>query len=306
MAPLSRPPSWAMQSPSTTRGEEEVKNCGQAPAKSSFRHSFFPEAASVQESVPRTPRVTTFPSVTVGEERGPACPEAGPVAPWASYLSCQISFPEATSSALKTSFPSCRVNTNRRSPTRAGVESPRPTVTFHFLVSSLGQVFGALNAAAFASRLGPRHCGQSWPGAMPPATVKTEPKASDSFHLACTIVPSCVVVDPSVLEGRPGGGAYGNLPPGRPAGELEVAEGLLQRRKPEAEAGGEEAAGDDPPALDHQLDLRSEDERSGVEQPPRGGQADRPLEDPAQEAHHLYVRHRARRGEVDRAAQVLV
>ena len=41
------------------------------------------------------------------------------------------------------------------------MESPRPTVTFHFWVSSLGQVWGAVNPLALASRLGPRHCGQS-------------------------------------------------------------------------------------------------------------------------------------------------
>src|SRR5438132_6140657 len=153
-----------MQRPSTTIGELEVKNIGQKPLKSSLRHSFFPLAASRQETVPRTPSVTTLPSATVGELRGPACgPPAGPVAGCASYLSCHTSFPVAASRQRMTSSPPSRVNTYSLSPTRAGVASPPPTVTFHFCVNSLGQVLGALNSAALASRLGPRHWGQSCP-----------------------------------------------------------------------------------------------------------------------------------------------
>jgi hypothetical protein len=34
-------------------------------------------------------------------------------------------------------------------------------VAFHFFVNSFGQVFGAVNPVVFASRLAPRHCGQS-------------------------------------------------------------------------------------------------------------------------------------------------
>src|SRR5437763_9057887 len=111
MAPFFSPPTWAMQRPSTTTGELDVKNSGQEPAKSFLRHNFFPLAASRQERVPRTPSVTTLPSATVGELLGPENPEAGPDAPADSYLSCQSSFPVATSRQRVTSFPSCREKT---------------------------------------------------------------------------------------------------------------------------------------------------------------------------------------------------
>ena len=52
-------------------GELAVKKRGQAE-NSSFRQRSLPEAASRQERVPRTPRVTTLPSATAGELRGPA------------------------------------------------------------------------------------------------------------------------------------------------------------------------------------------------------------------------------------------
>src|SRR6185503_7147254 len=100
-----------MQSPPTMIGEDEVKNLGQAPEKSSLRQSTLPVAASRQESVPRTPSVTTLPSATVGELRGPACPEAGPVAPCAAYLSLQTSLPVAASRQRVTSSPPCREKT---------------------------------------------------------------------------------------------------------------------------------------------------------------------------------------------------
>src|SRR5262245_25917076 len=115
--------------------------------------------------MPCTPNVTTLPSATVGELRGPENPLAGPVAPPDSYSSFQISFPSAALRARTTSFPSCREKTNSLSPTRAGVATPSPTGTFHFWVSSLGQVLGAVNPVTLASRLGPRHCGQSSPRA---------------------------------------------------------------------------------------------------------------------------------------------
>src|SRR3954469_13762804 len=117
--------------------------------------------------MPRTPRVTTFPSATAGELRGPENPRAGPSAPPVAYLSCQTSLPVAASRQRTTSLPPSRVNTYSLSPTRAGVATPSPTVTFHFLVSSLGHSLGATNPVALASRFGPRHCGQSWAGAVP-------------------------------------------------------------------------------------------------------------------------------------------
>src|SRR5262245_13210757 len=104
MAPLFWPPSCATQRPSTTSGELDVKNDGQA-LKSSLRRSTFPVAASRQDRVPRTPSVTTLPSATVGELRGPGKLLDGPVAPCASYLSCQSSFPVAASRQRRTSLP---------------------------------------------------------------------------------------------------------------------------------------------------------------------------------------------------------
>ena len=121
-----------------------------------------PQHEQMQESIPRTPRVTTFPSATVGELRGPEKPCAGPLAPSDSYLSCQSSLPVAASRQRVISLASSRENTYTLSPTKAGVDTPSPTVTFHCCLSSLGQVFGAVNWVALASRLAPRHWGQSW------------------------------------------------------------------------------------------------------------------------------------------------
>ena len=67
-----------MQRPPVTMGEEAVKNLGQAPEKSSLRQSILPFAASTQERTPPTPIVTTLPSATAGELRGPLCGVAGP------------------------------------------------------------------------------------------------------------------------------------------------------------------------------------------------------------------------------------
>src|SRR5262249_28277807 len=111
--------------------------------------------------MPRTPSVTTFPSATVGELRGPGKEPAAPVAAPVSYLSCQISLPSPAFRQRTTSLSPSREKTYSLSPTSAGVATPSPTVTFHFLVRSLGQFSGALNPLALASRLGPRHWGQS-------------------------------------------------------------------------------------------------------------------------------------------------
>src|ERR1044071_9801948 len=97
MSALPPPPSCARQRPSVMIGDEAVKNRGQTPEKSSFRQSTLPVAASRQESVPRAPSVTTLPPATAGELRGPAWPEAGPVAPPVVYLSVQSSLPLAAS-----------------------------------------------------------------------------------------------------------------------------------------------------------------------------------------------------------------
>src|SRR5437773_11496180 len=99
-----------MTIPSMTSGELDGKKFGH-DLKSSFRQSFLPDAASRQETIPRTPTVTTLPSVTVGELRGPENPCAGPDAPSDSYLSCQTSLPSAALRQRSTSFSSCRVKT---------------------------------------------------------------------------------------------------------------------------------------------------------------------------------------------------
>src|SRR5262245_53640784 len=165
-APFSFPPSCAMTRPSTIIGELDGKKPGHA-LKSSLRQIFLPSAAPRQEIIPRTPMVTTFPPVTAGELRGPENPPAGPLAPSDSYFSDQSSLPSSTLRQRVISFPSCREKTKSLSPTSAGVATPSPTVTFHFWVSSLGQLCGALKSAALASRLGPRHWGQSWANATP-------------------------------------------------------------------------------------------------------------------------------------------
>src|SRR5437867_3240222 len=108
-----------MQRPSATSGEEAAKNRGQ-PLISSLRQSTLPLAASRQESAPRMPSVMTLPSVTVGEALGPEKPEAGPVAPRASYLSFQSSLPEEASRQRVISPPSWREKTKSLSPTSAG------------------------------------------------------------------------------------------------------------------------------------------------------------------------------------------
>src|SRR6516164_9095969 len=126
-----------MQRPSTMIGEHDAKKRGNVPRKSFLRHNSFPVAASRQERVPRTPSVTILPSATAGEPLGPENPEAGPVAPPASYFSCQSSFPVAASRQRVTSFPPWRAKTYSLSPTQAGVATPSPTGTFHFWVSSL-------------------------------------------------------------------------------------------------------------------------------------------------------------------------
>src|SRR5947209_14615952 len=98
--PPSSLPYWAMttRSPdaaaSVTIGELDTKNIGGSP-RLSFRHTFDPLAASRQDRVLSTPRVTTLPSATVGELRGPGYWRAPPVGISAGYLSCHCSLPVA-------------------------------------------------------------------------------------------------------------------------------------------------------------------------------------------------------------------
>src|SRR5438105_4473156 len=123
----------------------------------------------------------SLPSATVGEQRGPGKRLAEPDAGLAPYLSCQISLLVAASRQRTTSSPPSREKTYSLSPTKAGVATPSPTATSHFLVSALGQVAGAVKPATLASRLGPRHCGQS--AATAPQLPKM-PTDTTSNHLA--------------------------------------------------------------------------------------------------------------------------
>src|SRR5262245_2420160 len=84
-----------MQRPSTIKGEEEAKNGGQ-DRKSYLLNNFLPVAASKHESCRRARCVTTLPSATAGELRGPK-KRPGSVEGSAAYVSCQISFPVAAS-----------------------------------------------------------------------------------------------------------------------------------------------------------------------------------------------------------------
>src|SRR5437588_12946545 len=103
-----------MHRPSTTSGELDVAKRGTLPLKSSLRHTILPLTASWQESVPLEPSVTTFPSATVGELRGPEnepFPEAIPVTAGDSYSSFHTSLPLAASRQRRTSFFPSRAKT---------------------------------------------------------------------------------------------------------------------------------------------------------------------------------------------------
>src|ERR1700683_429764 len=97
MSPLLSPPNCTMQRPSTTIGEQEVKNRGGFSAESVLRQSTFPLAASRQDRVPCTPKVTTLSSATVGELRGPGKLPAAPLAAFAANLSAHTSLPVVAS-----------------------------------------------------------------------------------------------------------------------------------------------------------------------------------------------------------------
>src|SRR5208282_1088244 len=97
MAPLVSAPRCATHRPLTMIGDIAVKNLGR-PGKSFLRQITLPVAASRQDRSPLTPSVTTLPSPTAGELRGPGCdPGPPPVGALAGYLSTQICFPVAAS-----------------------------------------------------------------------------------------------------------------------------------------------------------------------------------------------------------------
>src|SRR5947209_1693782 len=96
--------------PSMTIGEQETKNVGGSP-RLSFRQTFEPVAASQHARVLSTPNVTTLPSMTVGELRGPAKPRAPPDGIRAGYFSCQTCLPLAASRQRMISSPPWREKT---------------------------------------------------------------------------------------------------------------------------------------------------------------------------------------------------
>src|ERR1051326_6873049 len=100
-------------------GELEVWNIGKAPV--SIRQSFSPVAAFRQDSVPLRPKVTTLPSATAGEARGPWKPWSPLPLYSASYLSFHSSLLVLASRHRVTSPPPSRLNTYSLSPTSAGV-----------------------------------------------------------------------------------------------------------------------------------------------------------------------------------------
>src|SRR5512138_2204174 len=100
-----------MHRPPATSGEVAVWNLGHRSGKSFLRHRTLPFSASRQDRVPQTPSVTTFPSATVGELRGPPCTAAsGPLTAGAPYLSCHSSLPVAAFRQRITSLLPSRAN----------------------------------------------------------------------------------------------------------------------------------------------------------------------------------------------------
>src|SRR5262245_40826260 len=96
----------------------------------------------------------------------------------AAYFSFHSSLPLPASRHRMTSSPSCRPKTYSFSRTSTGEASPRPTLTRHFFISSLGHVVGALKLVTLLSRFGPRHCGQSWPLTRPAPSNRQKPTST--------------------------------------------------------------------------------------------------------------------------------
>src|ERR1051326_8340761 len=155
--------------------------------------------------MPFTPSVTTFPSATAGELRGPENCAAMRGASPDSYLSCHISFPLPVSRQRMISLPLCREKTYSLSPTSAGVATPSPTGIDHFLVSSFGQSLGAATPAALPSRFGPRHCGQHWAPASAAPRRAMQPAATPAFHVEFIMIPPFESGQPAA-EWNPGPG----------------------------------------------------------------------------------------------------
>src|SRR5262245_20573447 len=106
-------------------GEQEVWNRGKDLV--STRQTFSPVSALRHESVPLTPKVTTLPSATAGEARGPGKPPSGPPLKSTGCVSFQSSLPVSAFRQRVTSAPPSRANTYSLLPTSAGVATPSPT-----------------------------------------------------------------------------------------------------------------------------------------------------------------------------------
>src|SRR5262245_39067745 len=108
----------------------------------------------------------------------------------AAYFSFHTSLPLAASRHRMTSSSPCLLKMYNFSPTSTGEDSPTPTLTRHFLVSSLGQVVGAVKPVTLLSRFGPRHCGQSWPVTRPAPSNRQKPTTTYVLGFLVFIVPS--------------------------------------------------------------------------------------------------------------------
>src|SRR5206468_10233762 len=113
---------------------------------------------------------------------------AAPPTAAALYLSFHSSLLVLASRHSVTSSAPWRAKTYSLLPTRTGEDSPTPTVIFHFCVSALGQAFGSRNSVTLLSRLGPRHCGQSWAQVAWTPHSKTQPSTTPVVRFAVLMV----------------------------------------------------------------------------------------------------------------------
>ena len=186
MIPPSRlPPSWAMQSPSATIGELEVKNCGYESGKLSFRQSSMPpRGIKAAEDAADAERYDFSVGHGRRAEPGPGKLSAGAVRGF-SFIGFLPGFVAGGRVETTQGFP-CLLEARacvKLSTDSTSVATPSPTVTCHFLVSSLGQAAGTLKPVTLASRFGPHRSGQSCADAGCPgarrAAVEAAPELFD-------------------------------------------------------------------------------------------------------------------------------
>lgn len=75
------------------------------------------------------------------------------------------------------------------------METPLPTLTDHFFVRACGHFAGTVKPVALASRLGPRHCGQSWPKRRPLPKIATQPQKRIARRIARVMATSFTQVE---------------------------------------------------------------------------------------------------------------